>query len=1020
MRSFNLSEWALANRGLVVYAMVLLGLAGVWSYWNLGQSEDPPFTFPLMVVRAYWPGATAAEVEQQVTDRIEEKLQEHESLNYLKSYSRPGESQVFFIIRDDLKPGTVDEIHYQVRKKIGDIRHTLPQGVIGPFFNDEFGDTFGNIYALTGKDFSYLELKKYADHIRKRLLAIKDVAKVEFFGLQDDKIEVRVANTKRSELGIPAQLIFDAVQARNAVTPAGFFEMDNDRIYMRVSGGLQDVEDIKNTPVTFNGRTFRVGDVAEVHRGTSDPAQPSMRFEGEPAIGIGVSMKKGGDIIVLGKALDKGFDQLRSELPLGLSLDKVADQPAAVKRGVGEFVRSLAEAVGIVLVVSFFSLGARPGLVVALSIPLVLAATFAAMKFYNIDLHKISLGSLVLALGLLVDDAIIAVEMMVIKMEQGFDRVRAASAAYTTTAFPMLSGTIVTAAGFLPIATAASTTGEYTRSIFQVVTIALMISWIAAVIFVPYLGFKILPDYHAKPGESGGHDPYQTKFYRRFRELVAWCVDHRWLVIAVTVVMFVASIAAFKLVPQLFFPPSARLELLVDLKLPEGSSLHATDEAAKKLEAVLAKEEGLTNYVAYVGMGSARFYLPLDQQLAQAGFAQFILTTENIAQRERIRSKLLALFPQMYPELITRVLRLENGPPVGYQVQFRVAGDDPVLLHKYGAQMIKIMSENPNLSSINLDWGDPSKVVRLVIDQDRAQALGVSTQSIAQFMQTALSGGTITYLREKNRLIEVQLRGPPEERARLSLLDSTAIPRADGSNIPLNQIAHIEYGFEDGIIWRRNRQMTLTARADIRGELQPSQVVAQLMPLMDKIKTELPPDYTLELGGSMEESAKGQNSIIAGIPLFIFVVLTTLMLQLRSFSRTMLVVMTAPLGMIGVTSFLLLFNQPFGFIAMLGTIALFGMIMRNSVILVDQIEQDIASGHTPLTAVVDATVRRFRPIVLTALAAVLAMYPLTRSIFFGPMAVAIMGGLIAATALTLLFLPALYAASFSVPRRRRA
>ena len=1016
MRSFNLSEWALANRGLVVYAMVLLGIAGVWSYMTLGQSEDPPFTFPVMVVRTYWPGATAAEVEQQVTDRIEEKLQEHEQLNYLKSYSRPGESQVFFVVKEDRGTVSIDDVHYQVRKKVGDIRQNLPQGVIGPFFNDEFGDNFGNIYALTGKDFSYRELKDYADNIRKRLLQVKDVAKVEFFGTQDDKIEIRIANTKRAELGIPAQLIFDAVQAQNAVTPAGFFEMDSDRIYVRVGGGLRDVDDIINTPITFSGRTFRVGDVAEVHRGYNDPAQRLMRFKGQPSIGIGVSMKKGGDIIVLGKALDTAFAQIQASLPLGLSLDKVADQPSAVKRGVGEFIKSLAEAVAIVLIVSFFSLGFRSGLVVALSIPLVLAATFAAMKFYHIDLHKISLGSLVLALGLLVDDAIIAVEMMAIRMEQGLDRVKAASAAYVTTAFPMLSGTIVTAAGFLPIATAASTTGEYTRSIFQVVTIALLISWVAAVIFVPYLGFKILPDYHAKPGETARHDPYQTRFYERFRRLVEWCVQHRWLVIAATVAMFFVSIAAFKLVPQLFFPPSARLELLVDLKLPEGSSLNATNEAAKKLEAVLAKEQGLTNYVAYIGEGSPRFYLPLDQQLTQAGFAQLVLTTENIEQRERIRQKLLDMFPQMYPELVTRVLRLENGPPVGYQVQFRVAGDDPVLLQKYAAEVRKVMTQNPNLASINLDWGDPSKVARLVIDQDRAQALGVTTQSVSQFMQTALSGGTITYLREKNRLVEVQLRGPPEERARLSLLENTAIPRGDGTSIPLNQIAHIEYGFEDGIIWRRNRQTTVTARADIHGPLQPSQVVAQLMPMLEPIRAQLPPGYTLELGGSMEESANGQNSVLAGIPLFLLVVLTTLMLQLRSFSRTMLVLVTAPLGMIGVTSFLLLFNQPFGFIAMLGTIALFGMIMRNSVILVDQIEQDIAAGHDGYSAIIGATVRRFRPIVLTALAAVLAMYPLTHSIFFGPMAVAIMGGLIAATLLTLLFLPALYAACFRITK----
>jgi multidrug efflux pump len=1014
---FNLSAWALANRGLVAYFMILFGAIGIWSYLHLGQSEDPPFTFRMMVIHTYWPGATAHEVEEQVTDRIEEKLQEHAQLDFLQSYSRPGESMVFFVAREDATPASMQETFYQVRKKVGDIRSTLPDGVIGPYFNDEFGDTFGNIYALTGKDFSNAELKTYADRIRERLLRIKDVGKVEFFGVQDETIEVRIDNVKRGELGIPAQVIVDAIQQQNSVNPAGVFQTTSDRIYLRVSGGLHGVADIRNAPIRYNGRTLRVGDLAEVERGYTDPPEPGVRFMGKPAIAIGVSMRKGGDIIRLGNALDREFSEIQASLPLGLDLGRVADQPRAVREGVHEFVRALTEAVAIVLLVSFFSLGYRPGLVVAFSIPLVLAMTFAAMKYFGIDLHKISLGALVLALGLLVDDAIIAVEMMTVKMEQGWDRVRAAAHAYTSTAFPMLTGTLVTAAGFLPIATAHSSTGEYTRSIFEVVTIALLISWVAAVVFVPYLGYKLLPDYHAASGEPGAHDPYQSRFYQRFRALVVWCVDHRLKVIGITVLVFVLSVMAFRLIPQQFFPASTRLELLVDLKLPEGASLQATHAAALRLEKILAQENGLDNYVGYIGSGAPRFYLPLDQQLPSESFAQYVLTTKNIAARERIRAHLLALFPTAFPDLRTRVLRLENGPPVGYPVQFRVSGDDPEILRALAKRVEAVVRKDPDVANVHLDWGDdPSKIVRLVIDQARARALGVSSQSVAQFMQASLSGGQITTLREDNKLISIMFRGPPSERARLSLLGDTAIPTANGGTIPLNQIARLEYGFEDGIIWRRDRIPTITVRADVNTEVQPPAITARILPQLASIRADLPPGYRIETGGTVEESAKGQDSVNAGIPLFIVVVLTVLMFQLRSFSRVMMVVLTAPLGVIGVCLTMLLFRQPFGFVAMLGTIALSGMIMRNSVILVDQIEQDIAGGSSAYDAIADATMRRLRPIVLTALAAVLAMIPLSRSVFFGPMAVAIMGGLIAATALTLLFLPALYAAWFRIRR----
>jgi len=1047
MTRFNLSEWALRNQSLLRYFIVVLAALGVWSYLGLGQSEDPPFTFKVMVVQTRWPGATAAEITTQVTEKIEKKLQELPELDYVRSYSRPGESMVFVVIKDSLPASTVPDVFYQVRKKIGDIRYTLPPGAQGPFFNDEFGDTFGNIYALTGDGYDDAQLRDYAERLKLELLRVPNVAKVDLIGLQDEKIYIEVSNAKLATLGVSFDQVQRTLEAQNAITPSGSFETDSDRIYLRPTGAFDSVEAIRNISIRANERLFRLGDVATVRRGYSDPPQPRMRYDGKNALGIAVSMRSGGDIIMLGRDLDAAAARLQKSLPVGLEFDRVADQPRAVTRSVGEFVDTLAIAVAIVLLVSFFSLGLRTGLVVALSIPLVLAMTFAAMKYFGIDLHKISLGALVLALGLLVDDAIIAVEMMAIKMEQGYDRVKAAAFAYTSTAFPMLTGTLITAAGFLPIATAKSGTGEYTRSIFEVVTIALLISWLAAVVLIPYLGYKLLPEQGAPPSRfesflrvwrkralarlpaswrgrnvrngNGGehaHDPYATPFYRRFRALVDWCVGNRKTVIAATVLMFVLSIAGFGLVQQQFFPDSTRPELMVDLKLTEGASLAATETQVKKLEAWLAKRPELENYVSYVGSGAPRFYLPLDQQLPQASFAEFVLLTKGPREREQLRADLIALFEHDFTELRARVLRLENGPPVGYPVQFRVSGEDVAKVRELARKAADVVRQNPHVRNVNLDWEEPSKVVRLAIEQERARVLGVSSQDLANFLQSSLSGVPVTYYRERDQLIEVSLRGPADERARLSLLESLAVPTASGQSVPLKQIANVDYGFEEGIIWRRNRLPTVTVRGDIYGGVTPATVTAQILPQLESVRAQLPAGYLLQTGGAVEESAKGQASVNAGMPLFLLVVLTVLMIQLRSFARVLLVVLTAPLGLIGVTLFLLVFNVPFGFVAMLGTIALFGMIMRNSVILIDQIEQDIAAGHERWNAIVDATVRRFRPIVLTALAAILAMIPLTRSAFFGPMAVAIMGGLFVATALTLLFLPALYAAWFRVRR----
>nr|WP_206149728.1 efflux RND transporter permease subunit [Stenotrophomonas pavanii] len=1036
----------MSNRPLVLFAMLAFALIGAWSYKHLGQSEDPPFTFKAMVVRTLWPGATAEQVSRQVTEPIEKALMNTGEYEFIRSYSRPGESQVIFMARDSLRSRQIPDLWYQVRKRVGDIRPTLPREIVGPFFNDEFGDTYGNIYALTGKGFDYAVMRDYADRIQLELQRVPDVGKIDLVGLQDEKVWIELSNTRLATLGVSMQQVQQALADQNAVTGTSFFETATDRVQLRVTGQFNDIDAIRQFPIRAGDRTVHLGDIAEVKRGFADPASPKMRFMGEEAIGLAVAMKDGGDILKLGANLDAEFQRLQKTLPAGMQLRKVSDQPQSVEESVGEFVQVLTEAVVIVLLVSFFSLGLRTGLVVGVTIPLVLAMTFFVMHYFDIGLHKISLGALVLALGLLVDDAIIAVEMMATKMEQGFDRLRAASFAWESTAFPMLTGTLITAAGFLPIATAASSTGEYTRSLFQVVTIALVVSWIAAVLFIPYLGDKMLPDlFNPQPPKPGSlsarwrarrqqwadrypalanliappqhghdHDPYQRPFYRSFRRFLDACLRRRWWVIAATIALFVFSLMMFRFVPQQFFPDSTRPELMVDIELAEGASLRSTQAQAEKLETLLSGREGIANYVSYVGTGSPRFYLPLDQQLPATNFAQFVVLAKDIKSRESTRDWLLHEVIPKFPDVQMRVTRLENGPPVGYPVQMRISGEHIEKVQAIARQVEAKVRENPHVMNVNLDWSEPSKVVRLVIDQERARALGVSSAQVSQFLASSLAGQSVSVYREGNRQIEMLLRGPADERNQLELLSSLSMPTANGGSITLSQVATMEYGFEDGIIWHRNRLPTVTVRADISDGMQALDVVHQIVPTLDGIRAELPSGYLLETGGTVEDSARGQNSIKAGMPLFLVVVATLLMLQLRSFSRAAMVLVTAPLGIIGATLFLLLFRAPFGFVALLGTIALAGMIMRNSVILIDQIQQDIDAGHDRWHSIIDATVRRFRPIVLTALAAVLAMIPLSRSAFYGSMAISIMGGLIVGTVLTLVFLPALYAAWFRV------
>ena len=1016
MSGLNLSAWALRHQSFVAYLIVVFTVGGFIAYLTLGRAEDPDFTIKTMVVSAEWPGATAREMELQITDRLEKKLQETPWLDYVQSYSKPGKCLIFVNLLDYAPNKEVPDAWYQVRKKLGDIHGDLPDGVKGPFFNDEFGDTYGTILAFTGDGYSQAELKDIVDDVRQELLRIPNVAKVDLIGVQEEKIFIEISHRKLANLGIDPLVIAQTLRQQNSMNPAGSIETASDKIYMRVSGDLKSVAAVREIGIEANGRQFRLGDIARIYRSYADPPTPKFRYMQEDAIGLSISMTKGGDILKLGEGLSAEIARLSANLPAGISIHHVSDQPQVVRRSVNEFMKTLAEAVAIVLTVSFLSLGVRTGLVVALSIPLVLAITFLAMLIVGIDLQRISLGALIIALGLLVDDAIISVEMMIVKMEQGMDRFKAATFAYTSTAFPMLTGTLVTAAAFMPVGFAISSAGEYCFSIFAVVGLALLASWFVAVIFTPFLGFKILPD--IKPNAKHSElEVYQRGIYPRFRALVKGCLAHRWLVVITTLLVFVFSIVMFSYVEQQFFPFSNRPELVIDLWLPQGSSILATEREAKKAEALLKDNPDIVNFVSYVGAGSPRFYLPLDQQLEHDNFAEIVVLTQDSHARERVLEGLRKAFDKDFTLLRVRLNRLENGPPVGFPIQFRVSGRDIDKIRPIAEQVATIMRGNPHTQDVHLDWGEPSKVLYLEVDQYKARVLGVSSQDISFALHTFLSGLDITEYRENNKLIEVLGRAEPGERKNPALVGEINIQTRNGKSVPLNQLVYTRPGFEDGIIWRRNRFPTFTVRCDIRDDSQAPDVTAQIEPLLEPLRAKLPDGYRIELGGAVESSQKAQDSINAVMPVMLFAVVTLLMIQLQSVRKTILVLLTAPLGMIGVTAFLLLFKIPFGFVATLGVIALAGMIMRNSVILVDQIEHDISTGAAPLDAITEATVRRLRPILLTAAAAILAMIPLSESEFWGPMAVAIMGGLLVATVLTLLFLPALYAVWFNIAKK---
>jgi multidrug efflux pump subunit AcrB len=1014
--------------------VVLLGL-GVAAYFQLGQDEDPPFTFRLMVVQAFWSGASAQQMAEQVTDKIEKTLQEVPHADKIRSFTKPGESLTILQLADSSPAKDVANSWYQARKRVGDMRSTLPQGVLGPVFNDDFGDVYGSIFALAADGFSAEDLRVQAEQVRQRLLRVPDVAKVEIFGAQPEKVFVEISQKRLAELGLDMSQVVAQIGAQNAVEGSGMLNAGAENLQVRVGGQFNTVDELRRLPIrALNASSgvassLRLGDIAEVRRGYVDPPAVRVRHQGQEVIALGVAMAKGGDIVRLGDALRAAAAQVRAELPAGITISQVQDQPASVSRSVGEFVGVLVEAVLIVLAVSFISLGLHsrpgfmkfgidiwPGLVVAITIPLVLAITFIAMYYWGVGLHKVSLGSLIIALGLLVDDAIIAVEMMVRKLEEGYDKMRAATFAYEITAMPMLTGTLITAAGFLPIGLARSATGEYTFAIFAVTAAALLVSWLVSVYFVPYLGAWLLHTRKEVDGEAHEGELFETPFYHRFRRAVDWCVQHRWVTIGLTLATFALGLAGMGRVQQQFFPDSARPELVVDLWLPEGSTVQQTELIAKRFEARMMAEPGVASVTTWVGSGVPRFYLPMDQIFPQSNVSQAIVLPRDMKLREALRVRLPELLASEFPEVRGRVKLLPNGPPVAYPVQFRVVGLQADAVRQWADQAKEILRANPSMRGVNDNWNEKIKVLRLSIDQDKARALGITSQVIAQASRTILSGSTIGQYREGDKLIDIVLRQPLEERNAITDLGNAYLPTVSGRSVPLTQIAKVSFDWEPGVLWREGRNYAVTVQGDVAEGVQGATVTAQVWPQMQALAATMPAGYGIQVAGTVEESSKGQGAIVAGVPAMLFIIFTLLMLQLQSFSRALLVFLTGPLGLAGVAASLLLLDRPFGFVALLGVIALMGMIMRNSVILIDQIEQDRARGVPAWSAIVESAVRRFRPIVLTAAAAVLAMIPLSRSVFWGPMAVAIMGGLIIATALTLLALPAMYAAWFRVKR----
>jgi multidrug efflux pump subunit AcrB len=1015
MKRFNLSEWAVTHRPMVLFLIITTLIVGGLSFSRLGRLEDPNFDVPQMTAIVVWPGATAQDVQDQVLNRIERRLQELDHFEYVRSFARQGYGGITLWMKGGSSKAELDNAWYQARKKIGDVRQEFPEGVRGPFFNDEYNDRYSVLYALSAPDLSMAELLTVTEDVKRRLQSVPGAAKVDVLGKQAERVYVELSTRRLASLGIPPTAVFDALARQNLVTPAGSADTSHDRVQVRVDGRLSNVRDVSNVTLEVGGQLLRLADIATVRAGYEDPPSFSIRHNGVPVLAIGVTMQQNGNVLDFGKALEQRLAQIRQEMPAGVEIQQYADQPRVVAESVWEFERSFLEALAIVLAVSFLFLGWRTGIVVAASVPLVLALVAGVMYAAGWNLDRISLGALIIALGLLVDDAIIAVEMMVVKLEEGWDRLRAATYAYTSTAFPMLTGTLVTAAGFMPVGFAKSIAGQYAGGIFWVVGVALILSWVVAVVFTPYLGVVLLPK---KLASGTHHDVYDRPVYHRLRSVVDWAVQHRTWVLALTVLIFGVAGAGMLKVQQQFFPTASRPELLVDLRLREGASFAATSAQVKLLEARLAKDPDIEFFTAYTGAGTPRFYLSIQPELPNPGFAQFVIKTAGTAQRERVRARLMDLFDkdEAFPDVRARVQRLEFGPPVGFPVQFRVIGPDKAQVREIAYRVRDTVRQSALVRDTQLDWNEQVRSVQVHVDQDKARLLGLSTADIQGLVQTTLDGAPVTQIRRGEELVDVVVRATPEERKSIGQIGDLQVFTRSGVTVPLSQLARIEPTFEEPVLWRRNRDMALTVRSDVVDGVQGPYATAQIRPSLQPIVDSLPAGYRIEEGGAIEESDKANKALFAVFPAMFAVMLTLLMIQLQSFSRLFMVFLTGPLALIGVVPALLLFQAPFGFVALLGVIALGGMIMRNSIILVDQIDQDVARGAAPWAAIVDATVRRSRPVVLTAAAAVLAMIPLTRSVFWGPMAISIMGGLVVATALTLVFVPALYAAWFRVRR----
>jgi multidrug efflux pump subunit AcrB len=1019
MKSFNLTEWALGHRAIVLFLILAIAIAGTVSFTRLGQLEDPKFSVPSMTVMVLWPGATAQQMQDEVLNRMEKKFEQLDHFDKVVSFARQGFGGMTLSVRDGTSKADQREAWYQARKKFSDIKAELPEGVVGPIFNDEYGDVSALLYAVKGDGIDQAELSDITEIIKRRLLKVPMVKKVDVYGKQAKKVYVEFSHERLAALGITPLAIAESLRSQNGVEGAGSIDTNTDRVLVRVSGQFKSLDDIRDVPIVAGGRTIKLGDIATVKRGYEDPPTYTVRQNGHPVLMLGIVMTDDGNVVQLGKAVAESVAKLQGELPYGVELERVADQPNTVSEAVWEFERSLMEALVIVLAVCLLSLGFRTGIVVGLAVPIVLGAVAIMMLAAGWNLERISLGSLIIALGLLVDDGIIAVEMMVVKMEQGWDRIKAAAYSYEATAMPRLTGALITVAAFMPIGFARSSTGEYAGGIFWIVGTAVLFSWIVSGLFTPYLAVKMLPNF-AKHEHGGAHaDPYGTPFYRKLRRAIDFALARRWWVIGATAAVFAAALPAMKLVPQQFFPSSTRPELIVELRLKEGASFAATSAQVKKMEGVLAKEKDVKFFTAYTGAGAPRFYLSLNPELPNPGYAQFIVMTKDLAARERVRSRLMASAPADFPSTWVRVTRLELGPPVGFPVQFRVVGRDTQKVRSIAREVQAVVASSPKVRDVQLDWNDPVRTLKVELDQDKARALGLTPADVSFVTQTAMNGATLSQLRSHEDLIDIVARAVPEERLNLDTLKDINLYTRNGTVVPLSQVARIQYKLEEPVLWRRNRDMAITVRADVQDGEQAVSVTNEIRPMLKDIEAKLPSGYRIDVGGAVEESDKANKALAAVAPVMLVTILAILMLQLQSFSLMAMVLITAPLGLVGVVPALLVTQAPLGFVAILGIIALAGMIMRNSVILIDQVRSEMEAGADPWTAVVDAAVHRTRPVALTAAATVLAMIPLTRSVFWGPMAIAIMGGLTVATVLTIFFVPALYAAWFRVKRSSR-